>query len=103
MRSAINVLGWGNDDPEALPKRYAEVSKEPHELGRILVSALFEAFAVVFRRRTKQYNQLVRRPTERGTNPELIGILADQASKLANQFLPFAFGRLTTARRSTCG
>lgn len=87
LRSAIDVLGWGNEDTEVLPKRYADVSKEPHELGRLLVSAVFEAFAVVFRRRTKQYNQLVRRAPERGSNPELTGILADQASKLANQFL----------------
>jgi hypothetical protein len=87
LRSAIDVIGWGHEDIEARPKRYNEVSKEPHELGRLLVSAVFEAFAVVFRRRTRQYNQLVRRTSERGTNSDLVGILADRASKLANQFL----------------
>ncbi len=87
LRSAIDVRGWGNEDTDTLPKRYDEVSKEPHELGRLLVSAVFEAFAVVFRRRTKRYHQLARRSPQSGPNPELIDILSAQASKLANQFL----------------
>jgi hypothetical protein len=87
LRSAIDVCGWGNENADTLPKRYDEVSKEPHELGRLLVSAVVEAFAVVFRRRTKRYHQLVRRSPQTGPNPELVDILADQASKLANQFL----------------
>ena len=87
LRSAIDMRGWGNEDTEARPKRYDEVSKEPHELGRLLVSAVFEAFAVVFRRRTKRYSQLVRRAPDSGPSPELVGILAEQASKLASQFL----------------
>jgi hypothetical protein len=87
LRSAIDVRGWGNEDTDTLPKRYDEVSKEPHELGRLLVSAVFEAFAVVFRRRTKRYHRLARRSPQSGPNPELIDILSAQASKLANQFL----------------
>jgi hypothetical protein len=87
LRSAIDMEDWGNQDASSKPKRYEEVSKEPHELGRLLVSAVFEAFAVVFRRRTQAYRQLARRSTQSSSNPELIGILAAEASKIATQFL----------------
>jgi hypothetical protein len=87
LRSAIDTDGWGNDNAAEKPKRYDEVSKEPHEFGRLLVSAVFEAFAVVFRRRTRVYHRLARRSLQRGPDTELAGILADQASKLASQFL----------------
>ena len=87
LRSAIDAEDWGNQDASSKPKRYEEVSKEPHELGRLLVSAVFEAFAVVFRRRTQAYRQLARRAAQSGPAPELTGILAAEASKVATQFL----------------
>jgi hypothetical protein len=87
LRSAIDVDGWGNEDASASPKRYDDLSTEPHELGSLLVSAVFEAFAVVFRRRTRAYHRLASRAVRSGPSPELAGILAEQASKLAAQFL----------------
>src|SRR4051794_2259981 len=44
-------------------------------------------FAVVFRRRTQAYRRLARRAAQSGPAPELTGILAAEASKIATRFL----------------
>ena len=87
LRSAIDVAGWGEEAQEATPGRYDDVSTEPHERGRLLVSAVFEAFAVVFRRRARPHMRLARRQPHGELDPELVGILAVLASALAGQFL----------------
>ena len=66
-------------------------SLEPHELGSILVAAVFEAFDTVFRRKTERYVRLATGGS--GILPEgelaadLQEVLAEEASKLAGQFL----------------
>jgi hypothetical protein len=47
LRSAIDEVGFGSVSPGSKPKPYAEAGQEPHALGSVLVSAVFEAFAVV--------------------------------------------------------
>lgn len=64
---------------------------EPHELGSVLVSAVFEAFTTVFARKTQALVRLATGGTgelPRGELPhDLQQLLATRASKLASQFL----------------
>ena len=66
-------------------------SLEPHELGSILVIAVFEAFITVFRRKTERLVRLATngtgRLTEGDISADLQAALAEKASKLASQFL----------------
>ena len=72
------------------PKQYRP-DMEAHELGEILVQAVFEAALTVFSRKTAVYLRLATGGT--GHLPEgqlpsdLQDILGDQASKIASQFL----------------
>ena len=72
------------------PKQYKD-GMEEHELGEILVQAVFEAALTVFRRKTAQYMRLASAGTGRlpeGDLPsDLQNILAETASKLASNFL----------------
>jgi len=72
------------------PRQYRE-SLEPHELGSVLVSAIFEAFTTVFRRKTQAIVRLATAGTgelHRGELPhDLQVLLAARAGKLASQFL----------------
>lgn len=62
-----------------------------HELGNILVNAVFEAFVTVFERKTARYVRLASGGTgilPDGALPhDLVSLLADEASRLACQFL----------------
>ena len=64
---------------------------EPHELGGVLVVAVFEAFITVFRRKTERLVRLATGGSGRlppGDIPlDLQDALAEKASKLASQFL----------------
>jgi len=78
------------DRPGGPPRQY-EPEAEPHELGSVLVSAVFEAFVRVFQRKTERYLRLatggsgVLPPGEMAH--DLQTLLAERASKLAGQFL----------------
>jgi hypothetical protein len=87
LRSAIEGEGIHSANSESKPKTYAEAGQEPHALGSILVSAVFEAFAVVFQRKTRAYRRLAGSASAESIRPELADILASEASKLASQFL----------------
>ena len=87
LRSAIDrkgMPGSGAGDP---PTSYAKAGAEPHALGTVLVSAVFEAFGTVFRRKAAVYRRLVRHAPPGASDPELAQVLARQASQLAQQFL----------------
>ncbi|HEY0877768.1 MAG TPA: hypothetical protein VGE10_04890 [Zeimonas sp.] len=83
MRSAVD------DDPEH-PTLYDE-DLEAHRLGAVLMSAVFEAFVTIYRRKSERYLRLatdgsgVLSPGELAH--DLQQLLADEASKLAGQFL----------------
>jgi hypothetical protein len=87
LRSAIDEVGFGSINLASKPKLYAEAVQEPHALGSVLVSAVFEAFAVVFHRKTRVYRRLAGPASEGFIRPELADILANETSKLASQFL----------------
>jgi hypothetical protein len=83
MRSAVD------DDPER-PTIYDD-GLEAHRLGAVLMSAVFEAFVTIYRRKTERFLRLatdgsgVLAPGELAH--DLQQLLADEASKLAGQFL----------------
>ena len=81
LRSAIDT---------ALPKLY-DPELEPHELGGILVSAVFEAFLTIYKRKAARYIRLASNGLgvlPAGDLPaDLQSVLADKASRLASQFL----------------
>ncbi|HEX6070778.1 MAG TPA: hypothetical protein VFZ18_13170 [Longimicrobiaceae bacterium] len=86
LRTAVRINAHG----DIIAPRY-DPALGPHELGSVLVSAVFEAFSKIFRRKTERYIRLATGGTGKlreGELPEeLREVLADEASKLANQFL----------------
>ena len=72
------------------PRQYAP-GLEAHDLGSILVSAVFDAFVQVFKRKTERYLRLATGGS--GLLPagelshDMQTLLAERASKLASQFL----------------
>lgn len=81
LRSAIDEGG----------KQCYRADLEAHEMGSVLCLAIFDAFRVVYERKTERYVRLATNGL--GTLPDgaipasLVGILAAEASKLASQFL----------------
>jgi hypothetical protein len=86
LRTAVHINSHG----DIVAPRY-DPGLDPHAMGSVLVSAVFEAFGKIFKRKTERFIRLATggtgklRPGELPT--ELREVLADQASKLANQFL----------------
>jgi hypothetical protein len=80
------VLRTAIDFSEGVPqKKYGDVT-EPHDLGAVLVAAVFDTFTRVFKRKTERLLRIAGRPA--GNLPhELETQLADEASKIASQFL----------------
>jgi hypothetical protein len=85
LRSAIDV-----PDEDKPPRQYGHET-EPHALGSVLVSAVFEAFTTVFHRKVQPY---IRLATNGGgvlpvgeLSSDLVDVLAKTASRLASQFL----------------
>lgn len=72
------------------PRQY-DPEAEPHDLGSVLVSAVFEAFVQVFHRKSERYLRLATGGSgvlPPGEMPhDLQTLLAERASKLAGQFL----------------
>lgn len=64
---------------------------EPHKLGSVLVSAVFEAFTTLYKRKTERYVRLATGgsslPPTCEMSSDLLDVLADEASQLASQFL----------------
>jgi hypothetical protein len=85
LRTAVDV-----SSPDDVPKQY-KPDMEIHELGAVLVSAVFEAFVTLFRRKTERYVRLATNGSgvlPPGTLPiDLREVLADEASQLASQIL----------------
>jgi hypothetical protein len=86
LRSAVRVGPGG----EVAPLAYRP-DMGAHEMGSVLVSAVFDAFAAVFRHKTERYVRLATGGTAvlpPGEIPaDLQAVLAKEASRLASQFL----------------
>jgi hypothetical protein len=84
LRSALVAAGGPEDEvPEAF--RY-ERTKEAHDLGAVLVAAVFDAFRWVFERKTAAIRRLAA-AREGHVSRELAELLGGHATKLAGQFL----------------
>lgn len=98
LRSAVDVEHIETFDSDALtaagatdgPLAYRR-DMEPHQMGTVLVSAIFEAFATVFRRKSARYLQIAGiRPEEVGRvamSDTLVDVIAKEASDIAGHFL----------------
>ncbi len=98
LRSAVDAMAGTDFDSDALPSaggnglRVYEPGMEEHDMGSVLVSALFEAFLTVFRRRSERYFRIAGiAPDAVGQalyqNSELLQAVAREASDLAGRFL----------------
>ena len=74
------------------PRRWSTIPKlEPHTLGSVLVSAVFEAFATVVKRKTERYYRIAGLDPQNlagaALNDALLKAVAQEASDVAGQFL----------------
>lgn len=96
LRSGVDVAGTAPFDSDVLPgdrqgPACYDPSLEPHALGSVLVSAVFEAFATIVRRKTERHFALAGvDPGALGRVPlgdALVAAVAQEASDVAAQFL----------------
>ena len=96
LRSGIDVEGIAAFDSDALPfgKQKPSVynpNLEPHRLGSVLVSAVFEAFTTIVRRKTERYFRIANvAPGSLGATPlsdALTKAIAQEACDVAGRFL----------------
>jgi len=98
LRSAVDVEHIDTFDSDALsaagesdgPLAYSP-NMEPHQMGTVLLSAIFEAFATVARRKTARFFRLAGIApgdlVRAAMNDDLVKILAQEASGIAEHFL----------------
>ncbi|MGH7469701.1 MAG: peptidase M4 [Longimicrobiales bacterium] len=99
LRSGVDVSNLLDFDSDVLPPgartRRGLLTYKPdlpaHRMGSVLVSAVFEAFITVFRKRSERYFRIAGiAPDAVGQadlSGELVKVLASEASELAGQFL----------------
>jgi hypothetical protein len=98
LRSAVDVEHIDTFDSDTLAAAGAadgpiayEPDMEPHQMGTVLVSAIFEAFATVFRRKSARYFRVAGiAPEDVGRvamSDDLLGLVAQEASDIAGHFL----------------
>jgi hypothetical protein len=96
LRSGVDVRGLAPFDSDVLPSKDAgprmyDPSLEPHALGSVLVSAVFEAFATIVQRKTDRLYRIAGLSRDSlGRAPlsdALVKAIAQEASDVAGQFL----------------
>jgi hypothetical protein len=96
LRSGVDVAGLAAFDSDVLPgteggPRVYDPTLEPHALGSVLVSAVFEAFTTIVRRKTERYYRMAglnREALDRvPLNEALVKAIAQEACDVAGQFL----------------
>ena len=96
LRSGVDLEGIAAFDSDVLPaqeqalKRY-DPEMEPHALGSVLVSAVFEAFATVVKRKISRFFQIagldLKALGQAPLSEPLVQAIAREASTVAGQFL----------------
>jgi hypothetical protein len=96
LRSGVDVTGLAAFDSDVLPgkeggPRVYDPKLESHTLGSVLVSAVFEAFTTIVRRKTDRFYRIAGIVREGGgrlpLNDALIKAIAQEACDVAGQFL----------------
>jgi hypothetical protein len=96
LRSGVDVDGIAAFDSDVLPDtargpRVYDPSLEPHALGSVLVSAVFEAFTTIVKRKTERYFRIANVDQETfigaDLNDALVKVLAQEATEIAGRFL----------------
>ena len=86
LREAVDDKSDGNPDPARL-----QSLTEPHERGSVLVSAIFDAFLTIYRRRTADLLRIANVRVEKGMrhdlHPDLAARLTREAVKSADHVL----------------
>lgn len=96
LRSGVDVAGLAAFDSDVLPgkeggPRLYDPELESHTLGSVLVSAVFEAFTTIFRRKTERFYRIAGIDRESlgrvPLNDALVKAIAQEACDVAGQFL----------------
>jgi hypothetical protein len=96
LRSGVDVAGLAAFDSDVLPgkeggPRVYDPKLESHTLGSVLVSAVFEAFTTIVRRKTDRFYRIAGIDRDGGgrlpLNDALIKAIAQEACDVAGQFL----------------
>jgi hypothetical protein len=96
LRSGVDVEGLAPFDSDVLPDagkgpRLYDASLESHALGSVLVSAVFEAFATIVRRKAERFYKIAGIDRQAGVrvplSDALVKAIAQEASDVAGQFL----------------
>ena len=96
LRSGVDVAGLAAFDSDVLPSKENapkcyDPDLEPHALGSVLVSAVFEAFTTIVRRKTERYFRIAGLdPAAPGGAPmsdALLKAIAQESRDVAAQFL----------------
>ena len=99
LRAAVDLVEFAAFDsdavvPNARNRRGMLTYKpnmEEHDMGAVLLTAVFEAFVTIFRRRTERYYRIANispnAVTSTNFSSDLIKLLAAEASEIASRFL----------------
>ena len=96
LRSGVDLEGMAPFDSDVLPSsdggpRVYDPSLESHTLGSVLVSAVFEAFATIVRRKADRFYKIAGIDRQSGVrvplSDALVKAIAQEASDVAGQFL----------------
>ena len=96
LRSGVDVEGVAAFDSDVLPSKENapkcyDPALDPHELGSVLVSAVFEAFTTIVRRKAERLFQIAgldpQAPGRPSLGDALVKAIAQEASDVAGQFL----------------
>lgn len=96
LRSGVDIDGVAAFDSDVLPSRENSArcydpKMEPHALGSVLVSAVFEAFTTIVKRKTERFYKMAgldpQAPTIEPLSDALVKAIAQEASDVAGQFL----------------
>ena len=97
LRSGVDIDGIAAFDSDVFPTKenaprcYDPTEEDPHILGSVLVSAVFEAFTTIVKRKTERYYSIAgldpQAPTIVPLGDALVKMIAEEASAVASQFL----------------
>lgn len=83
----LSAIGPAAIRSAAAEKLRYRMDLEPHEMGSVLLNAVFDAFVKIYRRKTERYIRLAGPQTPGFYSEDLVQILAEKASALARSFL----------------